>query len=66
MWAILKFDKKNLLNLKQDLKKKLGEDVSIYSPKLCIQNIRETKLLKRNLIYWEIICFVTTKSLKTH
>tara|TARA_B100000586_G_C19916207_1_gene345297 strand:+ start:29 stop:526 length:498 start_codon:yes stop_codon:yes gene_type:complete len=47
MWAILKFDKKNLLNLKQDLKKKLGEDVSIYSPKLCIQKYKRNKIVKK-------------------
>ena len=38
MWAVIKFDKNNLEYLKKDFKKKLGEDVSIYSPILNMKN----------------------------
>ena len=37
MWAILKFDKKNLYNLKKDFSSKLGSGVKFYIPKIKIQ-----------------------------
>ena len=37
MWAIIKFDKKNFEFLKKDFKKKLGEDIKIYAPKIFFQ-----------------------------
>ena len=40
MWTIIKFDKKSLEFLKKDFKKKLGTDVTIYSPKFLIQKYR--------------------------
>ena len=48
MWTVLKFDKKNLALLKEDLTKKLGKDFKIYIPKLRIQKYKNNKnFLKR-------------------
>ena len=44
MWTIIKFDRKNLEFLKKDFKKKLGSDVTIYSPKLLIQKYKKISL----------------------
>ena len=41
MWTIIKFDKKNLELLKKDFKKKLGEDITIYSPKIFIEKYKK-------------------------
>ena len=37
MWTIIKFEKKKLELLKEDLRKKLGKDFIIYIPKIKIQ-----------------------------
>ena len=47
MWAILKFDKKNLSTLREDLKKKLGKDFKLYIPKLRIQKYKNNKLISK-------------------
>ena len=47
MWAILKFDKKNLSVLREDLKKKLGKDFKLYIPKLRIQKYKNNKLISK-------------------
>ena len=36
MWIILKIDKKKFNLLKQDFKKRIGEDVTFYKPKMKI------------------------------
>ena len=41
MWAIAKFEKKNLGFLKKDLKKKLGNDVKFYLPKIFIKKYKK-------------------------
>lgn len=45
MWAVIKFDRNNLEYLKKDFKKKLGGDVSIYSPILNIEKYKKNKLV---------------------
>ena len=45
MWAVLKFDKKNLELLKSDLKNYLGKDLKIYIPKLRVQKFKNNKLI---------------------
>ena len=61
MWTVLKFDKKNLALLKQDLKKKLGEEYRIYIPKLRIQKFKNNKLINKdfNLLGDYLFCFHT-------
>lgn len=59
MWAIIKFDKKKLNLLIQDLKKNLGDEFEIYLPKTVSQNYKNNKLRKReNLILGDyLFCF---------
>tara|TARA_X000000368_G_scaffold413481_1_gene401613 strand:- start:713 stop:1210 length:498 start_codon:yes stop_codon:yes gene_type:complete len=59
MWTIIKFDRKNLEFLKKDFKKKLGSDVTIYSPKLLIQKYKKNKLVDKelNLLGDYLFCF---------
>ncbi len=47
MWTIIKFDKKNLEFLKKNIKKKLGNEVEFYLPKLFIQKYKNNKLIGR-------------------
>ena len=37
MWAVIKFEKKKLSFLKEDLKKKLGDNCKFYLPKLVLK-----------------------------
>ena len=59
MWAIIKFDKKKLDLLKEDLKKKLGQNCKFYLPKLIFKNFKKNKLVKKefNLLGNYIFCF---------
>mgnify|MGYP001266557661 CR=1 FL=1 len=59
MWTVLKFDKKNLSVLKEDLKSKLGNDFEIYIPKLRIQKYQNKKLISKelNLLGDYLFCF---------
>ena len=59
MWTVLKFDKKNLSVLKEDLKSKLGNDFEIYNPKLRIQKYQNRKLISKelNLLGDYLFCF---------
>ena len=44
MWTVIKFDKKKFNLLLSDLKKKYGDDVIIYRPKILIQKYNKNKL----------------------
>tara|TARA_Y100000992_G_C20982394_1_gene357938 strand:+ start:53 stop:550 length:498 start_codon:yes stop_codon:yes gene_type:complete len=59
MWAILKVDKNNLNYLEKDFKKKLGNEINIYSPKLIIQKYKKNKLTSKefSLLGDYIFCF---------
>ncbi len=59
MWAVLKYDKKYLHLLNQDLRKKLGNDFQIYIPKIRIQKYKNNKLINKefNLLGDYIFCF---------
>ena len=48
MWTIIKFDKKNLSLLKEDLNKKLGKDYKIYIPKIRTQRFVNNKLIYKS------------------
>ena len=45
MWTVLKFDKKKLNFLKEDLTQKLGKDFILYNPKIKIQKFKKNKLI---------------------
>ena len=47
MWIVVKFDKKNLNLLKQDLSNKLGKDIKFYIPKILIKKFYKNKLLNK-------------------
>ena len=59
MWAILKVDINNLNYLEKDFKKKLGNEINIYSPKLIIQKYKKNKLTSKEftLLGDYIFCF---------
>ena len=59
MWTIIKADRKNLVFLKEEFKKKLGKDLTIYSPKLLIQKYKKNKLIGKelNLLGDYFFCF---------
>tara|TARA_B100000989_G_C19474684_1_gene442348 strand:- start:629 stop:1126 length:498 start_codon:yes stop_codon:yes gene_type:complete len=49
MWTIIKFEKKKIGFLKEEIKKTFGEGAIIYSPKLLIKRFKKNKLYKREL-----------------
>lgn len=59
MWAIIKFDKKNINLLKNDLNEKIGKGVQFYIPKIGIKKIKSHKLMIKeiNLLGDYMFCF---------
>ena len=59
MWAIIKFDRKNLNLMIEDFKKKLGNDFVIYRPKILIQKYKNNKLVNKEfyLLNDYLFCF---------
>lgn len=59
MWTVLKFDKKALALLKEDLSLKLGKNLKIYIPKLRVQKYKNNKLINKevNLLGDYLFCF---------
>ena len=59
MWTVVKYDNKNFTLLIQELKKKVGEDLIIYNPKIRTQKYVNQKLISRssNLIGNYFFCF---------
>ena len=47
MWTVIKFKKQNLELLKEDLKKKVGQDCSFYLPKILVQKYVKNKLINK-------------------
>lgn len=59
MWIILKFDKKRLSFLLDDLKKNFGNTHKIYSPKICLEKYKKNKAFKKevNLLGDYLFCY---------
>ena len=59
MWIILKFDKKKLNLMKMIFKKNFGGKYKIYSPKICLENFRKNKVVKKevNLLGDYLFCY---------
>jgi hypothetical protein len=59
MWAILKFDKKNLETLKKDLSKILGNDFKFYIPKLLLKKYKNEKIADKEFYLLDdyLFCF---------
>lgn len=59
MWVVLKFDKKNIHNLKKDFCDKLGSGLKFYMPKIQIKKFNKNKIiLSEKLILGDyLFCF---------
>ena len=49
MWTVIKFEKKQINFLRQDLTKKLGSNYKIYIPKIKIQKYKKNKLISKEV-----------------
>ena len=49
MWTVIKFEKKQINFLRQDLTKKLGSNYKIYIPKIKIQKYIKNKLISKEV-----------------
>lgn len=49
MWTILKFNRRDVNLLFEDLKKKVGKDIIIYKPKVIVESFRKNKLIKKEI-----------------
>jgi len=59
MWAILKFNKKNLETLKRDLSKILGKDFIFYMPKMRVEKYKNEKIISKEFYLLDdyLFCF---------
>ena len=59
MWSIIKFDKKKFSFFKEDLKKDLVKILKFIFQKICIENFKKNKLIKKeiNLLGDYLFCF---------
>ncbi len=59
MWTIIKFDKKKINLLKNDLTKKIGQNYKIYSPKLVFKKFKDKKIILKefNLLGDYLFCY---------
>lgn len=59
MWTVIKFDKKKLGSLQNELTKKFGDNYQIYCPKILIHKFKNNKLVKKelNLLGDYLFCF---------
>ena len=49
MWTVIKFEKKRINFLREDLTKKLGSNYKIYIPKIKIQKYIKNKLVNKEV-----------------
>ena len=49
MWTVIKFEKKQINFLREDLTKKLGSNYKIYIPKIKIQKYKKNKLISKEV-----------------
>ena len=49
MWTILKFKKNNFNFLTQELSKKFGANIKVYSPKILIEKYKNNKIQRKEL-----------------
>lgn len=59
MWTVIKYEKKSFGFLIQELKKKVGDDLIVYNPKLKFQKFINHKLISKssNLIGDYVFCY---------
>lgn len=68
MWTIIKFDKKQFNNFKDDLSKKIGKDFKIYIPKLIFKKYKDDKIINKefNLLGDYLFCYHEKFKQKEH
>ena len=49
MWTVIKFEKKQINFLREDLTKKLGSNYKIYIPKIRVQKYKKNKLISKEV-----------------
>ena len=54
MWIVIKYKKKEINFLKNEIKNKIGNDVKFYNPTLCLQQIRKNIGLYTEKI-WKVL-----------
>ena len=59
MWVVLKYKNNELNFLKENLKKKFGQQLKIYQPKIKLQRLIKNKIkfLEKNLLEDYIFCY---------
>jgi len=59
MWKVIKFDNKNLKNLKREFSDFLGEDLKFYTPKILIRKIKKNKTyhVEKHVMQDYLFCF---------
>jgi len=59
MWTVIKFDKKNLKNLKNEFTNFLGKDMIFYIPKISVQQINKQKkcFVEKFVLQDYLFCF---------
>ena len=60
----MKFDRKKFSLLKEDFKKRLGEELILYTPRLRVQKFSKNKLINKDLNLLGDYLFVSIKILK--
>ena len=65
MWTILKFEKKNFHNLKNDIIKRVGKDTKFYTPKLLIKIKKNNKLYNKEFTLLGDYMFCFHKNFKS-
>ena len=48
MWIIIKFNKKNISLMMEDLKKRIGPDINFYTPKIKLQFVKKKRILNKS------------------
>ena len=64
MWAIIKVDSKNINILSNELRKKLGSNLKIYSPKIYFENYKNKKIIKKKFKFIRRLCFLFSRRIK--
>ena len=59
MWTVIKFEKKKLELMKQDISKKIKGITTYYAPKMLVQYYKKNKLINKeiNLLGDYIFCY---------
>ena len=62
MWVVLKYKNNELNFLKEDLKKKLGQQLKIYQPKIKLQRLIKTTKMRMEIAAKELRILCSPRS----